>query len=113
MIIQLSKELELFVRDAVRGGRYASEDAVIRDALTRLRRDMPADLVVADQPTNRKRPARPQKKVRTEAELREHMLDIGLMSRLPDSNADFDDPGDQLIAIKGEPLSETIIRERR
>jgi hypothetical protein len=32
---------------------------------------------------------------------------------LPDTAADFDDPDDEPIAIKGEPLSETVIRERR
>ena len=31
---------------------------------------------------------------------------------LPDTAADFDDPDDEPIAIKGEPLSETVIRER-
>jgi hypothetical protein len=41
------------------------------------------------------------------------MLEIGLMSQIPDTDADFDDPDDQPISIKGEPLSETIIRERR
>ncbi len=55
----------------------------------------------------------PKKKPLTEAELRQHMLEIGLMSQLPDTEADFDDPDDQPITIKGEPLSETIIRERR
>jgi hypothetical protein len=32
---------------------------------------------------------------------------------LPDTAADFDDPDDEPIAIIGEPLSETVIRERR
>ena len=41
------------------------------------------------------------------------MLEIGLLSRLPDTDADFDDPDDQPITIQGEPLSETVIRERR
>ncbi len=41
------------------------------------------------------------------------MLKIGLMTQLPDSEGDFDDPDDEPITIKGEPLSETIIRERR
>ena len=49
----------------------------------------------------------------TEAELQQHMLKIGLMTQLPDTAADFDDPEDLPITIKGEPLSETIIRERR
>ena len=39
----------------------------------------------------------------------------GLITRLPDPALDIDDddPDDQPVAIKGEPLSETIIRERR
>jgi hypothetical protein len=49
----------------------------------------------------------------TEAEFDQHLLKIGLMSQLPDTEADFDDPDDQPINIKGEPLSETVIRERR
>jgi len=53
------------------------------------------------------------KKPTTEAELLQYMLATGRISQLPDTAADFDDPDDQLIEIKGEPLSETIIRERR
>jgi hypothetical protein len=43
------------------------------------------------------------------------MMARGLITRLPDRalDADDDDPDDQPIAIKGEPLSETILRERR
>ena len=59
------------------------------------------------------RPAR-QKKM-TEAEFDQHLLKIGLISSLPDpaQDIDDDDPDDQPVTIKGEPLSETIIRERR
>ncbi len=70
----------------------------------------------APSPTKaRKRAGTPsrRKKPLSEAELRQHMLDIGLMTQFPDTAADFDDPDDQPIAIKGEPLSETILRERR
>jgi hypothetical protein len=49
----------------------------------------------------------------TMEELHQKMLASGLISQLPDTDADFDDPDDQLIDVKGEPLSETIIRERR
>jgi hypothetical protein len=41
------------------------------------------------------------------------LLKLGLMSQLPDTDADYDDPDDQPITIKGEPLSETVIRARR
>jgi Arc/MetJ-type ribon-helix-helix transcriptional regulator len=41
MTIHLPPELERFVHDQVIAGRYSSEDAVIRDALERLRSDTP------------------------------------------------------------------------
>jgi len=53
------------------------------------------------------------RKALTRAELDQYMLEIGLLSQLPDTDADFDDPDDEPIAIRGEPLSETVIRERR
>jgi hypothetical protein len=56
--------------------------------------------------------ARPKKKM-TEAEFDQHLLKIGLMSQIPDTASDFDDPDDAPVEIRGEPLSETVIRERR
>jgi hypothetical protein len=41
------------------------------------------------------------------------MYEVGQITRLPDRGADFDDDDDEPIEIEGEPLSETIIRERR
>jgi putative addiction module CopG family antidote len=111
MTIHLPDDLKRFVHDAVRGGRYANQDDVIRDALTRLRQIMPEN---GGKSRRRAKSAdQPKKEVLTEAELQQHMLEIGLMSQLPDTDADFDDPNDLPISIKGEPLSETIIRERR
>ena len=55
----------------------------------------------------------PAKKPMTKGEFHRHLIEIGLMSQLPDTAADYDDPDDEPIAIKGEPLSETVIRERR
>jgi len=49
----------------------------------------------------------------TEEDFLKHLVETGLMAQLPDREADFDDPDDQPITIKGEPLSETIIRGRR
>jgi putative addiction module CopG family antidote len=113
MTVRLPEELKKFVQDAVRDGRYAHEEDVIRDALTRLSQAMPDEAAMAAPRAKRRKPAKPKKKPLTEAEIHEHMLDIGLLSQLPDTAADFDDPDDQPITIKGEPLSETIIRERR
>jgi Arc/MetJ-type ribon-helix-helix transcriptional regulator len=113
MTIHLSKDQEKFVHDAVRAGLYASEDAVVSDALDRLQQTLPK---AARTPANKAKTtkAAPQKKnPPTRAELDQYMLEMGLMSQLPDSDADFDDPEDEPIAIRGEPLSETVIRERR
>jgi hypothetical protein len=48
-------------------------------------------------------------------EIHQQMMARGLITRLPDPalDSDDDDPDDQPIAIEGEPLSETILRERR
>jgi Arc/MetJ-type ribon-helix-helix transcriptional regulator len=114
MTINLSKELEKFVHDAVRAGYYAREDDVIRDALTRLKQAMPEP---ARTPVKRTRRAKPsgQKVAKPLGieELHQQMIARGLITQLPDTAADFDDPDDEPIAIEGEPLSETVIRERR
>ncbi len=112
MTIHLSKDLEKFVRDAVRDGLYAREDDVIREALLRLKRTVPKGTEMPDKKTKRAKPA-PQKKKLTLEELHQQMMASGLITQLPDTAADFDDPDDEPIAIKGEPLSETVIRERR
>ncbi len=48
-------------------------------------------------------------------EIHRQMLASGLITRLPDPALDIDDDDsdDQPVPIEGEPLSETIIRERR
>jgi Arc/MetJ-type ribon-helix-helix transcriptional regulator len=115
MTIHLSKDMEQIVHKAVLAGLYASEDDVIRAALTRLEQTLPKPARTSAKAAKRAKAAarQPETKPLTEAQLRQHMLDIGLMTKLPDTAADFDDPDDQPITIKGEPLSETIIRERR
>ncbi len=96
----------------VRAGLYAREEDVIRDALTSLQQTMPAPAGAPRKAAKRTNPV-PRKKKLAEAEFDQHLLNIGLMSQLPDTDADFDDPDDEPVSIKGEPLSETVIRERR
>ncbi len=96
MTIHLPEDLESSVRSLVQGGRYASVDEAMADAARLLLKQ-----------------ATPATKPMTERELLQHMLDTGLMSQLPDTDADDDDPDDQPIEIEGESLSETVIRERR
>ncbi len=140
MKIKLSGELQSFVHDAVRVGCYATEQDVIRDALVRLRLAMPELSQTTDKNVcetgedsepdpdfssahrshtssqgieSTKSLPQTEKRPFTEAEIHHHMLKLGLLSQLPDSASDFDDPDDQPIIIQGEPLSETVIRERR
>ena len=110
MTIHLSKDLEQIVHDAVRAGFYAREDDVIRDALTRLKQSLSE---AAQSPGKSAKAALPEKQPLTEAEVLQQMMDSGLITQLPDTAADFDDPDDQPVTIEGEPLSETVIRERR
>jgi len=63
----------------------------------------------------RAKPADPKKKPLTRGEFYQRLMAAGLITRLPDPSLDIDDddPDDQPVTIMGEPLSETIFRERR
>ena len=113
MTIHLSKDLEQIVHNAVLAGLYAREDDVIRDALTRLEQTLPTPTRTSSKKAKGTKTAPQKKKPLTRTELDQYMLKIGLLSQLPDTDADFDDPDDEPIVIRGEPLSETVIRERR
>jgi len=103
--------MEQIIHDAVRAGLYASEEEVIPDLLARLQQSLSHNAAPSTKVKRRK--LTEAKKPLTRAEFDQHLMAIGLMSQLPDTAADFDDPDDEPIAIKGEPLSETVIRERR
>src|SRR3954468_17411358 len=98
----------------------SSIKALAREQLRQPRQRLDRQLAQSKKPAppasaktaKRASPAPPKKKM-TEAEFDQHLLKIGLMSQLPDTTADYDDPDDVPVAIKGEPLSETVIRERR
>ena len=91
--------------------------------MQRLRQQLDDELAEPGKPLVRppaKRPKRntaaaPTKKPPSIEELHRKMMARGLITRLPDPSLDLDDddPDDQPIAIKGEPLSETILRDRR
>lgn len=110
MTVRLAKDLREIVDHAVRSGLYTRESDVIRDALTRLSQTLPKDEALLPRDASA---TQSEKAPLTRAEFDKRLVELGLMSRIPDSEADFDDPDDRLIDIKGEPLSETVIRERR
>jgi Arc/MetJ-type ribon-helix-helix transcriptional regulator len=115
MTIHLSKDLEQIVHNAVLAGLYAREDDVIRDALTRLQQTMPKPARTPGKRVKRTTAAQAPNRPPSIKELHRKMMARGLITRLPDPSLDIDDddPDDQPVPIKGEPLSETIIRERR
>jgi Arc/MetJ-type ribon-helix-helix transcriptional regulator len=116
MTIDLSKDLEKIIHDAVRAGLYAREDDVIRDALLRLKQSLSKAARTSGQRAKRAKAARQKpREPLTPEELDQYMLSIGLLTTLPNpaEDIDDDDPDDAPVVIKGEPLSETIIRERR
>ena len=97
-------------------GAAAADDEVevlVNDALNRLRQALPEKGASADRRIKRAKFAKKQKKPLTKEEFHRHLAEISLMSELPDRDADFDDPDEQLIDVQGEPLSETVISERR
>jgi hypothetical protein len=64
-------------------------------------------------PATRAKPAgQPAEKPITIEELHRQMMARGLITQLPNPDEDIDDD-DVPVVIEGEPLSETIIRERR
>lgn len=94
MTIHLPPELENRVNSLVQGGRFGSLDDAMAEA---------ARLLLQHQSV---------KKPRTPDELNRRLLAAGRIAKLPDPAQDIDDD-DIPVVIEGEPLSETIIRERR
>jgi Arc/MetJ-type ribon-helix-helix transcriptional regulator len=100
MTINVSKDVENAINAAVRNGQFSSASEMI-------------DKLVREYDQRKRQPAKRAKpKARTEEEILQQMLADGLITRLPDRTADIDDD-DEPVVIEGEPLSETIIRERR
>jgi Arc/MetJ-type ribon-helix-helix transcriptional regulator len=100
MTIRLPQDLEAYVKNQVTSGLFASPDDAIAEAIRLLRRQQPA-------------PAASE--ILTTEDVDRQLLARGLLSRLPDPSEDLDDDGedDLPVPVEGEPVSETIIRERR
>lgn len=99
MTIYLPNDVERSIQAAVHSGHFASADDAVAAAWRSYRRRQPKQVQPAPKPL-------------TPEELNQRLLADGLISRLPNPAEDIDDD-DEPIVIKGEPLSETIIRERR
>jgi len=101
----------------------SSIKALSPEQIRQLRQQLDSQLTQPKKPTastpgkaaKRAKPTATKKKPLTRAEFNQRLMAAGLITRLPDPSLDIDDddPDDQPVTIKGEPLSETIIRERR
>jgi Arc/MetJ-type ribon-helix-helix transcriptional regulator len=103
MTIHLPEHLEQYVHDQVLAGHFRIEDDVILDALERHRQAQrpPAD------PANRS--GEP-----SSLEMQRRLLDAGLICEIKPPITDLTPYHNrQAIPVRGEPLSEAIIRERR
>jgi putative addiction module CopG family antidote len=105
MTIHLPEELAQFIHEAVRTGRYAREDDVIRDAVSRLRQA----ILLSDESGLQDSK---QNKALTKQEFQRHLSELGLMEKASDAGAKPSQPPDQANANEEEILSERMIRER-
>ena len=118
MMIRISKDVENAINAAVQSGRFASADEMIaklvREEARRSRQPKPPR--TSGKATRRaKSVAAGSDRSKAIEELHRRWMASGLITQLPDpaQDVDDDDPQDQPLVIKGEPLSQTILRERR
>jgi Arc/MetJ-type ribon-helix-helix transcriptional regulator len=98
MTIHLPEDLERFIQAEVDSGHFLSEDDAIAEAVRLLLR----------------RQSHPDNKPLTAQELEKNLIASGFLASVPPPS----DPATPAwnfdpVKIEGEPLSETVIRERR
>ena len=99
MTIHLPEDLERFVHAEVNLGHFASEEEVITQAVRLLRQ--------------RTQELQAQAKPLSEDQWRRQLVQSGVLASIPARPAPGARRDFQPVKIEGEPLSETIIRERR
>ena len=100
MTIQLPEDLARYVQNEVISGHFASEQEAITEAVRLLRQRQQQTAV--------------QGKPLTEDELERQLVESGFLASPPPRPSATGSRGEfQPITIQGEPLSETVIRERR
>jgi Arc/MetJ-type ribon-helix-helix transcriptional regulator len=103
MTIHLPEHLEQYVHDQVVAGNFRSEDDVILDALERHRKAQgppAASENGRDEPSN--------------LEMQRRLFEAGIIGEIKPPITDLTPYRNrQAIPVRGEPLSEAVIRERR
>jgi putative addiction module CopG family antidote len=100
MTIHLPEDLERYVEGLVHSGRFASEDDAIATALRLLQQLRPAGTPTAA-------------KALSEEELDRRLVQAGFLGTVPSRPAVPAPRKFVPVTVQGEPLSETVIRERR
>lgn len=108
MTIHLPADLAEFIHEAVRTGRYAREDDVVRDAVSRLRDAFEQ----GDQNALDDAESCRQGKSLTKQEFQRHLAEIGLINKGPESEGTPAAPPDDRAESDDEILSDRMIRER-
>jgi putative addiction module CopG family antidote len=100
MTIHLPEDLERYVQSEVQSGHFASEQDAIAEAVRLLRQ--------------RKQQIAGEAVPITEEQLEQQLMHAGLLGSIPSRpSATTVQREFQPVSIEGEPLSETVIRERR
>jgi putative addiction module CopG family antidote len=107
MTIHLPEHLERYVHDQVQAGRYSTENEVISDALERHRQAEQTPVKTTCQPEMTREEIADQ-------ELQRRLLEAGIISEIKPPITDMTPYlNRRAVPIHGEPISETVIRERR
>jgi len=104
MTIHLPKELETNILAAVHSGRYASLDDAMSEAAA----------LLVERLKQEHTQATPARKPLTEEQLEQQLIQSGFLASVPPPLTTATPPWKfEPVTIEGEPLSETVIRERR
>jgi Arc/MetJ-type ribon-helix-helix transcriptional regulator len=111
MTIRLPEDLESSIRAEVLSGHFASEDdvvaAAVRDDLRRQQQARHGDDATAG-------PNVPADEEPSDQELQRRLFEAGVIREIKPPITDLTPyPNRQAVPIQGEPLSQTVIRERR
>jgi Arc/MetJ-type ribon-helix-helix transcriptional regulator len=106
--ITLTEDLQSFLSEAVHTGRYASEDSVIADALTRLRQAINP----GDKDSDESAGPYPPAKQLTKQVFQQHLVSIGLLDPPGPTSGDSGIADPSSTEGEEEILSEVLIRER-
>ena len=107
MTIHLPEHLERYVHDQVQAGLFPTENEVVTDALERHRQ-------AHQSPAQTTLPPNLTPEEIADQELQRRLVEAGIISEIKPPITDLTPyQNRRAVPIQGEPISETVIRERR